>query len=83
MTLKSRRYCNVVTPNGDRRLWWTRHSHVHLVVADIMFRRDRPRNPFLTPKESNPVDRKMKERCFELTQEQVAKRFLLSQNIGL
>ncbi|GFU02692.1 retrovirus-related Pol polyprotein from transposon opus [Trichonephila clavipes] len=27
------------------------------------------RNPFLTPEESNPVDRKMKERCFELTRE--------------
>ncbi|GFW44403.1 hypothetical protein TNCV_1748321 [Trichonephila clavipes] len=25
--------------------------------------------PFLTPEESNPVDRKMKERCFELTRE--------------
>ncbi|GFW78035.1 retrovirus-related Pol polyprotein from transposon 412 [Trichonephila clavipes] len=27
------------------------------------------RNPFLTPEESNPVDRKMRERCFELTRE--------------
>ncbi|GFT34198.1 transposable element Tcb1 transposase [Trichonephila clavipes] len=27
------------------------------------------RNPFLTPEESNPVDRKMRERCFELARE--------------
>ncbi|GFX68162.1 hypothetical protein TNCV_4439851 [Trichonephila clavipes] len=27
------------------------------------------RNLFLTPEESNPVDRKMKEGCFELTRE--------------
>ncbi|GFV89624.1 hypothetical protein TNCV_1575971 [Trichonephila clavipes] len=25
--------CNVVTPNSDWRLWWTRHPHVHLAAA--------------------------------------------------
>ncbi|GFX79131.1 hypothetical protein TNCV_3914161 [Trichonephila clavipes] len=58
--------CNVVTLNGDRRLWWTRHSHVHLAAADKRLRCGRPRNPFLTPEELHPADRKMDERCFEL-----------------
>ncbi|GFT99893.1 integrase catalytic domain-containing protein [Trichonephila clavipes] len=54
--------CNVVTPNRDRRLWWSRHPHVHRILQ-------LKHHPFLTPEESNPVDRKMKERCFELTRE--------------
>ncbi|GFX64192.1 retrovirus-related Pol polyprotein from transposon 297 [Trichonephila clavipes] len=62
--------CNVVTPNGDQRLLWTLHSHVHPAAADKRLQHGRPRNPFLTPEESNSVDRKMKERCFELTREQ-------------
>ncbi|GFV94757.1 hypothetical protein TNCV_3864801 [Trichonephila clavipes] len=39
--------CNVVTPNSDLRLWWTRHPHVHLAAAAQLL---------LTPEESNPVD---------------------------
>ncbi|GFX02445.1 hypothetical protein TNCV_3065101 [Trichonephila clavipes] len=66
-------YCNVVTPNGDLRLLWTRHSHVHLAAADESLRRSRPRNPFFDPEESNPADRRMKERCFELTREWLPK----------
>ncbi|GFU72214.1 hypothetical protein TNCV_509771 [Trichonephila clavipes] len=46
--------CNVVTPNGDRRLWWTRHSHVHLAAADKTWRRGRPRNPFFDPRGIEP-----------------------------
>ncbi|GFW36951.1 hypothetical protein TNCV_5018501 [Trichonephila clavipes] len=65
------RSCNVVTPNGDRRLWWIRHSHVHLAAADVLSVGGLTdiATPFLTPEESNPVDRQMKERCFELTRE--------------
>ncbi|GFY25862.1 hypothetical protein TNCV_1916121 [Trichonephila clavipes] len=42
--------CNVVTSNGDWRLWWTRHSHVPLAAADIRLRRGRPRNAFFDPR---------------------------------
>ncbi|GFU40912.1 hypothetical protein TNCV_2466881 [Trichonephila clavipes] len=67
---KATDHCNVVTSNGDRCLWWTRHSHVHLAAADKKGRDVADlATPFLTPEESNPVDRKMKERCFELTRE--------------
>ncbi|GFX15448.1 hypothetical protein TNCV_3303771 [Trichonephila clavipes] len=47
-------YCNVVTPNGDRHLWWTRHSHVHLAAADKTWRRSRHRNPFFDPRGIEP-----------------------------
>ncbi|GFX97608.1 hypothetical protein TNCV_2841681 [Trichonephila clavipes] len=46
--------CNIVTSNGDRHLWWTRHSHVHLAAADIRLRRGRPRNPFFDPRGIEP-----------------------------
>ncbi|GFX30856.1 hypothetical protein TNCV_4145641 [Trichonephila clavipes] len=46
--------CNVVASNGDRRLWWTRHSHVHLEAADIRLRRGRSRNPFFDPRGIEP-----------------------------
>ncbi|GFX65133.1 retrovirus-related Pol polyprotein from transposon 17.6 [Trichonephila clavipes] len=51
---KGQELCNVVTPNGDRRLWWTRHSHVHLAAADIMFWHGRPCNPFFDPRGIEP-----------------------------
>ncbi|GFU09146.1 hypothetical protein TNCV_1319821 [Trichonephila clavipes] len=59
---KSKEYCNVTTPNTNsgRRLCWTRHPHVYLAAAA---------QPLFDPEESNPVDRKMRERCFELTRE--------------
>ncbi|GFV76013.1 hypothetical protein TNCV_1456101 [Trichonephila clavipes] len=47
------RSCNVATPNRGRHLWWTRHPHVHLAAAA---------QPLFDPKESNPVDRKMRGR---------------------
>ncbi|GFW07591.1 hypothetical protein TNCV_3917241 [Trichonephila clavipes] len=37
--------CNVVTPNSDQRLWWTRHSHVHLAAAA---------HPFFDPRGIEP-----------------------------
>ncbi|GFX02872.1 hypothetical protein TNCV_4438541 [Trichonephila clavipes] len=40
--------------NGDRRLWWSRHSHVHLAAADIRLRSGRPRNPFFDPRGIEP-----------------------------
>ncbi|GFU94550.1 uncharacterized protein TNCV_2645361 [Trichonephila clavipes] len=43
--------CNVVTPNGDRRLLWSRYSHVPPEAADKRLRRGLPRNPFFDPRE--------------------------------
>ncbi|GFT58945.1 hypothetical protein TNCV_185641 [Trichonephila clavipes] len=47
-------WCNVVTSNGDRRLWGTRHSHVHLAAAGKRLRRGQPRNPFFEPRGVEP-----------------------------
>ncbi|GFW11705.1 hypothetical protein TNCV_43401 [Trichonephila clavipes] len=60
-SLREGESCNVVTPNSDWRLWWTRYPHVHLeAAAQPLFdsRGIEPRRP-----------KDERERCFELTRE--------------
>ncbi|GFV87908.1 hypothetical protein TNCV_781891 [Trichonephila clavipes] len=57
--------CNVVTPNGNG-------PDTHTCILQLQIKRSGVADlatSFLTPEESNTVDRKMKERCFELTRE--------------
>ncbi|GFX25073.1 hypothetical protein TNCV_2752481 [Trichonephila clavipes] len=59
--MKTKDHCNVVTPNSDRRLWWTRHPQVHLTAAV---------QPLFDPRGIEPRrPENERERCFELTRE--------------
>ncbi|GFU43508.1 hypothetical protein TNCV_406031 [Trichonephila clavipes] len=56
-------YCNVTSPNINIESASFVGPDTHTCILQVQ------RNPFLTPEESSPVERKMRQRCFELARE--------------